>query len=424
MTNIRHHERRLLLLAGVIMLNGILAVGFTQGTLNYGVVSAVCGLVIGFMLVNAVLCKFGHSGDPVFLPLVTLLTGIGLTMILRLKPDLFWLQITWIGIGLMVFLLSVLISRRLEEVAKFKYLCGFIGVGLLLTAILFGVEIGGNKNWVIIGPIRFQPSEFAKMLIVLFLAGYLSERRELLTLATRHYGPFVLPHPRFIAPLITVWGLAMMMFILQRDMGAALLYFGIAIIMTYMVSGQLSYVIIGLVSFLLGSGLCYKLYSHIQTRVDIWLNPWLDPTGGAYQIVQSLFALGSGGIMGSGLTYGFPTMIPEVHTDFIFAAIGEEMGFVVAGGVIIIYILIVYRAFRVALLAKHSFSMLVAGGLAVSMALQIFLIIGGVTKFFPLTGITLPFISYGGSSMIANFMLIGTLVAISGEGGDNGKRHE
>jgi len=413
MTNIRRHERTLLLIAGVIMLNGILAVSLTLGAVDYSIIGATCGLIISFIMVNVVLQKAGHAGDPLLLPLAALLTGIGLTTILRLKPNLFLLQAMWIGIGLVGFLIVAFIGRRLEQIAKFKYVCGFIGISLLLTAILFGTDIGGNKNWVILGPVRFQPSEFAKLFIVLFLAAYLSERRELLTLATRHYGPLVLPHPRFIAPLIAVWGIGMMMFILQRDMGAALLYFGIAIVMTYMVSGQLSYVIIGFVAFLSGSVVCYKLYSHIQTRVDIWLNPWVDPSGGAYQIVQSLFAFGAGGIMGSGLTYGFPGMIPEVHTDFIFAAIGEEMGLMGAGAVIIIYIIMVYRVFRAALLATNPFSMLVAGGLSASMALQIFLIIGGVTKFFPLTGITLPFISYGGSSIVANFFLLGMLFAIS-----------
>ena len=413
MTNIRHHERRLLLLAGVIMLNGILAVGFAQGTLDYTVIGATCGLIICFMLANAVLHKAGHTGDPIFLPLAALLTGIGLTMILRLKPNLFLLQVMWVGVGLMAFLTTVFLSRRLHEVAKFKYICGFIGIGLMMTAIFFGVDIGGNKNWVILGPIRFQPSEFAKIFIVLFLAAYLSERRDLLTLATRHYGPFVLPHPRFIAPLIAVWGLAMMMFILQRDMGAALLYFGTAIIMTYMVSGRFSYILIGFISFLIGSILCYKFYHHIQIRVDIWLHPWVDPNGNAYQIVQSLFAFGSGGIMGSGLTYGFPTMIPEVHTDFIFAAIGEEMGLIGAASIMMMYILMIYRAFRASLRSTMPFSMLVAGGLAVSMALQICLIIGGVIKFFPLTGITLPFVSYGGSSIVANFILLGMLFSIS-----------
>jgi len=413
MTNIRQLERNLLMVAGIIMLNGVLAVNFAHGLVDYQVLGAIGLIFAGFMVVNAVLYKAGHGGDPLFLPLSALLVGLGLITILRLKPEVFMLQVIWIGVGLSAFLVSVFLSRRLEQVAYFKYICGLIGVSLLLTAIVLGVDIGGHKSWVIIGPIRFQPSEFAKIFIVLFLAAYLSERRELLTLATKHYGPFILPHPRFIAPLITVWGMAMVMFILQRDMGAALLYFGIAIIMTYMVSGRLSYVIMGLILFLIGSVICYELYSHIQTRVDIWLNPWADPAGRAYQIVQSLFALGSGGIMGSGLTYGYPTMIPEVHTDFIFAAIGEEMGLLGAGAVIVIYIIMIYRAFRASLLSIMPFSMMVAGGLAVSMALQIFLIIGGVTKFFPLTGITLPFISYGGSSIVSNFILLGMLFAIS-----------
>ncbi len=413
MTIIRHHERKLLLIAGVVMLNGILAVTMAQGALDYGIIGIACGLMVSFLVVNAILHKAGYSGDPLLLPLAALLAGIGLMMILRLKPNLFFLQAMWIEVGLLFFLLSTFLSRRLGKIADFKYVCGFIGVGLLLSAILFGVEIGGNKNWVVLGPLRFQPSEFAKIFIVLFLAGYLSERRDLLTLATRHYGPFVLPHPRFIAPLIAVWGLGMMMFVLQRDMGAALLYFGLAILMTYMVSGRLSYVVMGVILFLVGSLICYNFYPHIQTRVDIWLNPWADPNGRAYQIVQSLFALGSGGILGSGLTYGYPTMIPEVHTDFIFSAIGEEMGFLGAGAVILVYMILVYRAFRVALVARLSFPMLVAAGLATSMALQIFLIIGGVTKFFPLTGITLPFISYGGSSIVANFILLGILFTLS-----------
>lgn len=409
----RQLERNLLVVAGVIMLNGILAVNFAHGIINYQTIGIISVIFAGFMAVNAILRKAGHAGDPLFLPVASLLVGIGLITILRLKPESFVLQAMWVGIGLSAFLVSVFLAKRLEQVAYFKYICGFTGVGLLFSAILFGVDIGGNKNWIIIGPISFQPSEFAKIFIVLFLAAYLSERRELLTFATKHYGPFVFPHPRFIAPLIAVWSIGMLMFVLQRDMGAALLYFSLAIVMAYMISGRASYIIIGMLFFFLGSVVCYKLYSHIQLRVDIWLNPWSDPSGGAYQIVQSLFALGSGGIMGSGLTYGFPTMIPEVHTDFIFAAIGEEMGLMGAGAVIILYIVMIYRGFRAALSALMPFSMMVAGGLAVSMALQTFLIIGGVTKFFPLTGITLPFISYGGSSIVSNFILLGILFSIS-----------
>jgi cell division protein FtsW (lipid II flippase) len=300
-----------------------------------------------------------------------------------------------------------------NRLAAYKYILGIIGIMLLLSAILFGVDIGGHKSWVILGPVRFQPSEFAKLFIVLFLAAYLSERQEVLAFATRRFGPLVLPQPRFIAPLLAVWGLAMLMFVAQRDLGSALLYFGVTVIMIYMASGRLSYVVIGAIQFVVGTVVCYLLYPHVQVRVDIWFNPWLDPSGKAYQIVQSLFALGTGGILGSGLTYGYPTMIPEVHTDFIFAAIGEELGFMGSAAVMLLYMLLVYRAFRVALQALEPFKVLVAAGLAVCWALQVFLIVGGVTKFFPLTGITLPLISYGGSSLVSNFIVLGMLYAIS-----------
>jgi cell division protein FtsW (lipid II flippase) len=413
MDNVSRNERNLLMVSSLILIAGIMAVSLAHGAIDYTAIGAAVGLTVSWFLVHIFLRTTGHSGDSLLLPLATLLISIGLTMIFRLNPKLFLPQVISIIIGLVVFCCSVVFFRRLESLTDYKYICGFIGVMLLLTAIVFGVDIGGHKSWVIIGPLRFQPSEFAKLFIVLFLAAYLNERRELLSLATKQYGPFSLPHPRFIAPLLTVWGLTMVMFVLQRDMGSALLYFGVIITMTYMVSGKQSYVFLGVILFLIGSFICYKLYAHIQIRVDIWLNPWQDPNGKAYQIVQSLFALGSGGILGSGLTYGFPVLIPEVHTDFIFAAIGEELGLMGTGAVLMAYMLMIYRFFRISLKTAFSFSMLAAGGLAVVMSLQVFLIIAGVTKFFPLTGITLPFISYGGSSVVSNFILLGMLFAIS-----------
>lgn len=415
MTEMAKCERKLLLFTGLLAINGVLVVSLAKDSINYSILLALLGLMIIGIVVQLTLRTISPGGDPFLLPLSATLAVIGLTMVLRLKPALFLFQAIWVTVGLLVFLLTVYFSRRLDRLAQYKYVCGLVGVILLLTAILFGVDIGGHKSWVVFGPVRFQPSEFAKLFIVLFLAAYLNERQEVLSLATKSYGPFVFPQPRFIAPLLAVWGMAMAMFVIQRDMGSALLYFGVTIVMAYMASGRLNYIVIGVVLFFIGSLLCYKLYSHIQVRVDIWLNPWEDPNGKAYQIVQSLFALGSGGVLGSGLTYGFPEMIPEVHTDFIFAAIGEELGLMGAGGVLVIYILLVYRAFRAALLAVSSFSSLVAGGMAVVMALQIFLIIGGVTKFFPLTGITLPWVSYGGSSIVSNFILLGMLFSISEE---------
>ncbi len=413
MTRTGKADYLLLLLASAVLINGIVVVGLVQKHMDYPVLGAIAAVVMAWFGVSIYLSKTGYHGDPLFFPLTAVLSAIGLIMVFRLTPDLFFSQVLWMLLGIAAFGLTVHFSKNLESLTKYKYICGFIGISLLLAAIVLGVDIGGHRSWVILGPIRFQPSEFAKLFIVIFLAAYLNERREVLAYASKRVGPFMLPHPRFVAPLLVVWGITMLVLVLQRDMGSALLYFSITILMSYMASGRLSYILIGAVLFLGGSVLCYMLYPHIQTRVDIWLNPWADPNGRAYQIVQSLFAFGSGGMLGSGLGYGFPNMIPEVHTDFIFAAIGEELGFLGAGAVLLIYILLVYRAFRTAWLQEDPFYALLAGGLSASMGLQIFLIIAGVTKFFPLTGITLPMISYGGSSVLSGFILLGILFGIS-----------
>lgn len=406
-------EKLLLILSGLILAAGILTVNLARGSVD----PVICGIAAGvwsvFFLTHVFLRFTKHEGDPVLLPLASMLTGLGLTLLVRLNPDLFFLQALWLVVGVAGFIGTVFLFQNPGRFADYKYILGGIGLVLLLSAILFGVEIGGHKSWLILGPVRFQPSEFAKLFVILFLAAYLSERREVLAFANRRYGPLLLPQPRYIAPLLAVWALTMLMLVVQRDLGSALLYFGITVIMTYMASGRFTYIAVGAFLFFFGSAVCYYLYSHVQIRVDIWLDPWKDPNGRAYQIVQSLFAFGSGGILGSGLTYGFPKMIPEVHTDFIFAVIGEELGFIGSAGVMIIYLLFVYRAFRISLRAAQPFSILVAAGLAVFLALQVFFIVGGVTKFFPLTGITLPFISYGGSSLTANFVLLGMLYAIS-----------
>lgn len=406
-------ERGLLLIAGGVLLCGIMAVSLAWGKLDAAVLAATAGIVGAWFGVHLLLRATGHNGDPLLLPLAAVLTAVGLILIFRLKPGLFLIQALWTAFGLAAFLAAAFLSRRVEQWAEYKYIWGAIGITLLLTTALFGVEIGGNKNWLVFGPVRFQPAEFAKLFIVLFLAAYLNERREVLTYATKSIGPLVVPHPRFLAPLLAVWGLAMAMLVLQRDLGAALLYFGTAVIMTYLASSRWSYAVWGGGLFVVGAVAAYMLYAHVRARIDIWLNPWADPNGKAYQVVQSMFALGSGGVLGSGLTFGFPDLIPEVHTDFVFAALGEELGLMGSGAVLLLYMLMVFRAFKIALNARSSFDILLAGGLAVLLAMQILVIVGGVTKFLPLTGVTLPFISYGGSSMVATFTLVGMLFAVS-----------
>jgi cell division protein FtsW (lipid II flippase) len=403
----------LLLLAGAVLLAGVLAVSLGGGAPDYRALGAAAGLALAWPVTHFALRRAGHLGDGLLLPLAAVLTALGLIMVFRLKPGLFMVQALWAALGLAAFLGSAFFFRQAERWSEYKYFWGLAGIALLLATALFGVDIGGNKNWLFIGPVRFQPSEFAKLFIVLFLAAYLSERREVLTFATRRYGPLILPQPRIMAPLLAVWGLAMLMLVGQRDLGAALLYFGTATVMIYLASGRAGYLLWGAGMFLIGSVLAYALYPHVRARIDIWLDPWADPSGRAYQVVQSLFALGSGGALGSGLGYGFPGLVPEVHTDFIFAAIGEELGLAGAGAVMMLYILLVYRAFRAALLAPSPFRALLAGGLAVLLGLQVLVIVGGVTKFLPLTGVTLPLVSYGGSSVVATFILLGMVLAMS-----------
>jgi cell division protein FtsW (lipid II flippase) len=407
-------ERWLLFIAAAIFVNGLLAVSLARGVVDVKALAIALAIIVLGAVVHFVIRKMNPAGDPFLFPCSFVLAVIGLIMIYRLKPALFELQALWTSLGLVIFTVSTYYFRKLEKLADYKYVFGVIGIGLLLAAVLFGVDIGGHKSWIVLGPIRFQPSEFAKIFVVLFLAGYLDENSELLRFATKRYAFLEIPEFRFLAPIIFLWILTSVMYVVQRDFGSALLYFGTVIIMVYMGSGKAFFLAIGSLLFFCGSAVSYKFYSHIQTRVDIWLNPWADPSGRAFQIVQSLFALGSGGLLGSGLTYGFPELIPEVHTDFIFAAIGEELGFAGAAAVMLLYIFLIYRAFRTSLQAPTPYLMLVAGGLATVLSLQVFLIVGGVIKFFPLTGIPLPWISYGGSAVVSNFILLAMLYAVSG----------
>ena len=419
MNSIHQHankqEQILIMLAGLVLLGGILVVSLATNHWDKILLASVIGLIAAWLAGQTYLRR-AYSGDQLLLPLVLLLSAIGLVMLYRLKPQLIMIQLLWNCIGWAACLATVFLFRRLTTWSRYQYLIGLSGICLLLSPVLIGTEIGGNKNWLVFGGFRFQPSEFARIFIVLFLAAYLTEKRELLLYATRRFGPFDLPLSRFSAPLFVFWGITMLMLIMQRDLGSALLYFSTTLAMIYLASGKLSYISFGLILFVCGAAVSYGLFPHVKVRFDIWLNPWADPTGTAYQIVQSLFSLGSGGLLGSGLTFGYPDLIPEVHTDFIFAAIGEELGFIGAAGVLLTYMLLIIRAFRVALKTDDPFLQMVAGGLTVFLSLQVLFIVGGVTKFLPLTGITLPFISYGGSSLVSNYIILGILLDASAAG--------
>ena len=351
--------------------------------------------------------------DLTLFPAAMLLASLGLIMIGRLKPALFLTQMRWLLLGLIVYLFLVFLGERFLRLLSYPYLLGVFCLLLLCSALFFGTEIGGSRNWIVFGPFAVQPSEFGKIVIIMFLAAYLTEHREVLTLPRHRLLWLKLPVLRFIAPLLLIWGIAILMFVVQRDLGSALLFFGIAVSMTYMATGRKSYVALAFAFFLGAAALSYSFFSHVRVRFNIWLDPWSDPSGSAYQVVQSLFALGSGGVWGTGFAHGHPNLIPEVHTDFIFAAIAEELGLLGSLGVMLVFALFFYRAIRIALACREETRMLLAAGIAVVFLLQAFIIIAGVTKFLPLTGITLPFVSYGGSSMIASFMLLGILTVLS-----------
>ena len=364
--------------------------------------------------------------DPYLLPIAGLLTAIGLTEIYRLHPADAFKQATWIVVAVALFALTLFLLRydyrRLES---YKYIFGLTAIGLLLLPILpvIGLTVNGARLWVHAGPLRFQPGELAKIALIIFLAGYMREKREVLAQGRlKDWGP-----------LLVIWALAMLVLVETRDLGGGLLYFGIFLAMLYVATARLSYVAAGLGLFLIGAVGVWKITPHVQDRVTIWLHPWTThkvfcPLNGemalrqncqSFQLVKSLYSIGHGGYAGTGLGKGtFTTisgqpLIPGASTDFIFSVISQEVGLIGAAGLLLVYMIFVLRGMRIALLAQDGFSKLLAAGLTFGFALQTFIIVGGVLRVIPLTGITLPLVSYGGSSVVANFLLLAGLLLVS-----------
>lgn len=368
----------------------------------------ILALLIQFVVVRRGLDKY-------IFPVVFMLAMLGLAEIARLKPQLFSRQLMWLAIAMLLVLAIIRLWRYIRRALSYPYLLGLGCVVVLGLPLLFGTEIGGSRNWLVLGPMSIQPSEFGKLLILFFLTAYLVNHRQVLANPTRKLLCLRLPPLRFIAPLICIWGLAVLMFVVERDLGSALLFFGMAIMMTYMATGSKSYVAIAVLFIAIAAAASYAMFGHVRVRFDIWLDPWQDPNGMAYQVVQSLFAIASGGVWGTGFCFGHPGFIPEVHTDFIFAAIAEELGFIGVVVVVSLYSILFWRGIKIALSRDSEKEALLAAGAATLLLLQSFIIIAGVTKFLPLTGITLPFISYGGSSLITSFALLAILLVLSKE---------
>ena len=361
--------------------------------------------------------RFTPRADGTLLGLAVLLNGIGFVTIARLDPDLARYQSLWTAVGVAAFVITLRAVQRVRDLERYRYTFALIGIGSLLIPAVPGIgrEINGARLWVQLGPFNFQPGEAAKVTLVIFLAAYLVEKRELLSTPTWRVGPMMLPDPKHFAPLLLAWGSSILVMVREKDLGSSLLFFAVFLAMLYMATARASYVGIGAALFGLGATFAYQVFGHVRSRVITWVNPWPLAQDQGFQLVQALFAFGSGGLAGTGLGLGSPGSIPNASTDFVFAAIGEELGLIGTTAVLLVYLLLVGVGFRIALKADQPFLKLLAAGLTTMLGVQTFIILGGVTRLIPLTGITMPFVSYGGSSLLANFVILALLLRISDE---------
>jgi cell division protein FtsW (lipid II flippase) len=376
-----------------------------------------------FVLYLGVRLLLPHS-DVLLLPIVTLLTGIGLVMIFRLTYDikgaenLATTQAIWILVGSGAMFLIVLLFRNYHRLFDYKYLLALAAVVLIASTFTpFGYEVNGARLWVAIGRVNFQPSEFARIALVIFFAGYLAEKRDVMTATSRTFLRIQIPALKYFGPVALVWAASLGLLVFEKDLGSSLLFFAVPLLMLYTATGRIAYVLLGGILFSIGSLMTYLLFSHVQLRVQSWLDPWEDPDGTGFQILQSIFNIADGGMTGTGLGAGFSQTIPEVETDFIFSAIASELGLLGATAVLLAFLAFVYRGIKISLLASDESSKLLAFGLTAMFALQTLVIVGGVTKAIPVTGITLPFVSYGGSSVVGSFILTALLLVISEKAG-------
>ncbi|MGP3960839.1 FtsW/RodA/SpoVE family cell cycle protein [Nonomuraea sp. 3N208] len=386
------------------------------------------GLGLGGLMAIAyiVLAKFAPWADPLILPLVTVINGLGLVMIYRLEsanmPGASAAnQIMWTAVGVVMFTATLLVIRDHRMLQRLTYTAGAVGLVLLaIPAVLPSSlsEVQGAKIWIRIGGFSIQPGEFAKLALVVFFAGYLVAKRDVLALAGRRLLLIDLPRARDLGPVLVTWVLSLLVLVFEKDLGTSLLLFGTFIAMLYIATQRTSWVLIGVLLFAGGAFLAGMVFDHVGDRFQIWLNPSSDEfynreIGGSFQIMQSLFGLGAGGIMGTGLGQGNPDLIPLSFSDFIFAAVGEELGLTGLMALLMLYALLVERGLRTSLAAREPFSKLLAGGLSFILAWQVFIIVGGVTNLIPLTGLVTPFMSQGGSALLANWILIALLVRMS-----------
>ncbi len=425
----RNAELALLCFATLITAVALLIVEANQEQgIRWDLVSYTLAFLTLFVCAHLAIRRFAPYADPLLLPVVALLNGLGLVMIHRLDLVEGALnapatrgpndeqQMLWTLLGVVGFSLVIIFLKDHRVLARYGYICGLTGLVLLAIPALLPArfsETNGAKIWIRLPGFSIQPAEFSKILLLIFFAAVLVAKRNLFTSAGQHFLGMDLPRARDLAPLLVAWIASVGVMVFEKDLGTSLLLYASFLVMVYIATERFSWVVIGLALFAAGSVVAYYLFGHVRTRVETWLDPFADPEGAGYQMVQSQFSFATGGVFGTGLGNGQPGTVPAASTDFIIAAVGEELGLVGLAGVLMLYTIVILRGLRTAIAVRDSFGKLLAAGLSATLAIQLFIVVGGVTGLIPLTGLTTPWMSYGGSSLVANYLLLAILVRIS-----------
>jgi peptidoglycan glycosyltransferase len=411
----RRSSELLLLLAAtpVVLLLFVLAVLGEGLEMSLATFAVPCGLFAAFLMAHVAVRLLAPAADPALLPITFVLSGTGIAFVMRLAPGLAMRQTVWLFCAVAAMILVLVVLRNPRKLGDYKYSALVAGLVLLLLPALAGVDINGSRIWLSFAGFSFQPGELSKILIVLFLAGFLAHNREMLSVSGRRIGRLHIPDFGTLVPLVMMWGVSLLIVIFERDLGSALLFFGIFVIMLYVATGRVAFVAIAAVLGAVGAVAAYSLFGHVQARVAVWIDPFAYAQTIGYQLVQSLYSLADGSLFGTGIGQGLSDSITFVESDFIFIAIAEETGLLGASGVLILFVLFLTRGLTIASRAKTDMEAFTATGLTAAITFQAFVIVAGVTRLIPMTGVTLPFMSQGGSSLLASFIIVGMLLRVS-----------